>query len=273
MELVVKTPPPAEDHVLPAVETRAERDRRFLVFVGLVLVAVSLGFKSELVGPGQVWSLGAGLLLLAVPAVFGYLHAERSSPRLEHFVPAALGALAVAGLSLLVTDWWKYGLIAAGFGLGFAFAAQLDYRQLREEQKPGHLVVQEAFMALALAGSYLVVLTAGFPVPFRLGSIFLVSLLASYRSFRLLGRPMPGRRALLFSVFVAQVVSFFAWAMTVLPYFTEGVFAVLLFLVWYVNRGIIRHTVEETLSRNVLIEYGLFVLLIAYLFFTSFQPH
>jgi hypothetical protein len=143
---------------------------------------------------------------------------------------------------------------------------------LREEQKPGHLVIQEAFMALALAGAYLVVLTAAFALPVRLGSIFVISLLASYRSFRVLGRPMPERRALLFSIFVAQVVSFFAWAMTALTYFTEGVFAVLLFLVWYVNRGIIRHTVEETLNRNVLIEYALFVLLIAYLFFQSFQP-
>ena len=259
--------------MLPAVGSRAERDRRFLVFVGLVLVAVALGFKSELVAPSQVWGLGAALLLLSAPAVFGYLSGEAGTPRLEHFVPAALGALAVAGFALLVPEWWKYGLIAMIFGLGFGFAAQLDYRQLRQEQKPGHLVVQEGFMALALAGAYLVVLTANLAVPLRLAGIFLLSLLASYRSFRVLGRPMPARRALLFSVFVAQVVSFFAWAMTAFTYFTEGVFAVLLFLVWYVNRGIIRHTVEETLSRNVLIEYGLFVLLIAYLFFTSFQPH
>lgn len=259
--------------MLPAALGRAERDRRFLVFVGLVLAAIALGFKSELVAPGQVWGLGAGLLVLAVPAAFAYLNTEGGRARLEHFVPAALGALAVAGLSLLITEWWKYALIAACFGVGFAFAAQLDYRQLRQEQKPGHLVVQEAFMALALSGSYLVVLTSSFTLPLRLGCIFLLSLLASYRSFRVLGRPMPPRRALLFSVFVAQVVSFFAWAMTVLPYFTEGVFAVLLFLVWYVNRGIIRHTVEETLTRNVVIEYGLWVLLIAYLFFTSFQPH
>lgn len=259
--------------MLPAAMARGERDRRFLVFVALVLVAVALGFKSEMVAPTQVWGLGAALVLLSAPAVFGYLNNEGGQPRLEHFVPTALGALAVAGLSLLVPEWWKYGLIAVVFGLGFAFAAQLDYRQLRQEQKPGHLVVQEAFMALALAGSYVVVLTANFTAPVRLAGIFLLSLLASYRSFRVLGRPMPARRALLFSVFVAQVVSFFAWAMTAFTYFTEGVFAVLLFLLWYVNRGIIRHTVEETLSRNVLIEYGLFVLLIAYLFFTSFQPH
>src|SRR2546430_1798919 len=107
-----------------------------------------------------------------------------------------------------------------------------------------------------------------------LGLLVLVTpaLLASYRSFRVLGTPMIPRRAILFSIFVAQLVAFFAWAMTVYAYFIEGVFTVMLFLLWYVNRGIIRHTVEESLSRNVIIEYGLFILLIAYLFFTSYQP-
>jgi hypothetical protein len=96
--------------------------------------------------------------------------------------------------------------------------------------------------------------------------------LASYRSFRVLGNPMSPRRAVLFSIFVAQLVTFFAWAMSVYLYFTEGVFTVMLFLLWYVNRGIIRHTVEESLNRNVILEYSVFILLIAYLFFTSYQP-
>jgi len=82
---------------------------------------------------------------------------------------------------------------------------------------------------------------------------------------------MNPRRALLFSVFVAQLVSFFFWAMSVYLYFPEGAFTVMLFLLWYVNRGIIRHTVEESLSRNVIIEYSLFILLIGYLFFISYQ--
>src|SRR5256885_3673123 len=94
--------------------------------------------------------------------LFPYTTLFRSLPSVEHFVPAALGAVAVAGLSLLIPEWWKYALMAAVFGCGFYCAAQLDYRQLREEQKPGHLVIQEAFMALALAGAYLVVLTAAF---------------------------------------------------------------------------------------------------------------
>jgi hypothetical protein len=257
---------------LPSIKARSERDKRFLIFVGLVLFAISLGFKSEMVGPSTVWGLGVGLLVLATPALLGYLHTDTGRPSLEHFVPVVLGTLTVAGLSLLIPEWWKYSVITAVFGAGFCFAAHLDYRQLREQQKPGHVILQEVLLALALAGAFLVILTVNVGLPVRLASIFAISLLASYRSFRVLGRPMTPRRALLFSVFVAQLVSFFAWAMSVYLYFTEGIFTVMLFLLWYVNRGIIRHTVEETLSRNVIIEYGLFILLIAYLFFTSFQP-
>lgn len=256
---------------MPPVRARSERDKRFLIFVGLVLVAISMGFKSDMVGPSQVWGLGIGLLVLATPALMGYLHSESGMPSLEHFVPVMLGTLAVAGLSLLVTEWWKYSVITVVFGLGFCFAAHFDYRLLRDRLKPGHLIVQEILLAFGLAGSYLVILSVNLTLPLRLASIFVISALASYRSFRVFGTPMTPRRALLFSVFVAQLVSFFAWAMSVYLYFYEGPFTVLLFLLWYVNRGIIRHTVEETLSRNVVIEYGLFILLIAYLFFTSYQ--
>jgi hypothetical protein len=256
---------------LPSVRARTERDKRFLIFVGLVLVAISMGFKSEMVGPAQVWGLGVGLLVLATPALLGYLHTESGGPSLEHFVPVLLGTLAVAGLSLLITDWWKYSVITVVFGVGFCFAAHFDYRLIRARMRPGHLIVQEILLAFGLAGSYLVILSINLPLPLRLAGIFAISLLGSYRSFRVFGTPMTPRRALLFSIFVAQLVTFFGWAMTVYVYFYEGQFTVLLFLLWYVNRGIIRHTVEETLSRNVVIEYGLFILLIAYLFFTSYS--
>jgi hypothetical protein len=267
----VKLPPPAEEHVLRPVAVRRERDSRFLVFAGIVLVALALGLKSELVAPSMLWPLGAGLLVVAGVALLPYLNVDRRLPPIEHFVPAALGALAVAGLAQLMVDWWKYALIALAFGVGFYAAAALDYFHLRDQAKPGHLVVQESVMALGVAGSFLVVLTLNLELPLRLAAIMLISFLASYRSFRVLGRPMPTRRALLFSLFVAQLVTFFAWAMTVYLYFREGFFAVMLLLLWYVNRGIIRHTVEETLTRHVVVEYGLFVLLIGYLFFVSAQ--
>ncbi|MDQ6773154.1 MAG: hypothetical protein M3024_09215 [Candidatus Dormibacteraeota bacterium] len=269
----MKTPPPLEDRVLPAVvQADKDRDHRFLVFAGVVLVAIALGFKSELVAPNQVWGLAAGLAVLAVAAVLGYLTIERRVPPIEHFVPAALGALALAGLALLMPRFWEYALAAAAFGVCFYAAAQLDYRHLLDQSKPGHWIVQEAVMVLAVAACFLVILTATLDLPIRLAGIFAVAASASYRTFRVMGRPMAPRRALLFSVFVGQVVTFCAWAMTANLYIPEGFFAVILLLIWYVNRGFVRHTVDETLTRNVVIEYGIFVLLIAYLFFISRQP-
>jgi hypothetical protein len=47
----------------------------------------------------------------------------------------------------------------------------------------------------------------------------------------------------------------------------------MLLLAWYINRGLVRHTVEETLNRQVLVEYGAFAAVLAYLFITSYQPH
>lgn len=259
--------------MLPTIGVRDDRDSRFLVFVGMVLVALAIGFKSELFAPRQVWGLGGALLLLAVPALLGYLRSENGPPAVESFIPAALGAVAVAGLSVIVGEWWRYSLLAALFGVGFFFAARLDYRRLREPQKPGHMIVQEAVLAVALAGAYLVVLTLEFPLPLRLLWIFGLTLMASYRGFRVIGEPMSPRRAFLFALFVAQLVAFFSWAMTVYLIYSEGVFAVMLLILWYVNRGVIRHTVEETMSRNVVVEFGLFGVLLAYLFFQSYQPH
>lgn len=270
----MKTPPPQDHAVVRAADPPAlDRDARFLVFVAAVLVALALGFRSELVGPGQVWALAAGVVVLSVPALFGYLRTEGGVPAVEHFIPVALGATALAGLATFQMDWWQYALVTMLFGLGFVATGWLDGRRLHAREKPGHLVLQEAVLILAMTAALLVVVTVDLPLPLRLGWVFTIALLATYRSFRSLGRMMPPSRAFLFSLFVAQLVMTFAWAMTVYLSYREGPFAAVLVFFWYVNRGIIRHTVEETLSRNVVVEYGLFVVLLAYLFIASYQPH
>jgi hypothetical protein len=268
----VKTPPPPDLHVAPALELSDQRDGRFLVFVAAVLVALVLGFKSELVAPGAVWGLGGALLVLAFPALLGYLRTDQGPPSVEHFIPVAIGAIAVAGLSTFPMDWWKYAVISAIFGLGFITSGWLDHRRIREREKPGHVVLQETVMVLAMAAAFLVVVTVPLSLALRLAWIFAIALLATYRSFRALGRIMPPRRAFLFSIFVAQLVTFFAWAIIQNLSYQEGSLAAILVFLWYVNRGVIRHTVEETLNRNVLIEYGLFAFLLAFLFWSSLSP-
>ena len=272
----MKLPPQLVEKVVPADSAaRTDRDRSFLMFAGVVLMAIALGFKSELLAPGQVWGLALGIVVLAAPALLGYLRGTEEFPRIEHYIPVALGAITLAGLSLLVPELWKYLLLTAVFGTGFIMAARLDYLRLREAEKPGHLVVQEVILVLVVAGAYLVVVTLPFNPILRLLWIFTITFLASYRSFRINGVAIAPRRAFIFALFVGQVVTFLAWAITALSLYlvvNEGTFAVMLLFAWYINRGLVRHTVEDSFTRNVVLEYGAFAIVLVYLFVSSYQP-
>lgn len=272
----MKVPPIPADKLVPATSAvKSERDRSFLIFAGVVLVAIALGFKSELLGQGQVWALALALVVLAAPALLGYLRGTAEFPRIEHYIPVALGATTLAGLSLLVPELWKYLVLTAAFGTGFIIAARLDYLRLRGEEKRGHVVLQETILLLALAGAYLVVVSLHFNAILQLLWIFTITFMASYRSFRINGTPITPRRTFIFALFVAQVVTFLAWAITALSIYlvvNEGTFAVMLLFAWYINRGLVRHTVEDTFSRNVVLEYGAFAVVLVYLFVSSYQP-
>jgi hypothetical protein len=272
----MKTPPiPAERLTPAATVSAADRDRSFLIFTGVVLAAIALGFKSELLGQGQVWALSLGMVVVAAPALLGYLRGMEEFPRIEHYIPVALGAITLAGLSLLVPELWKYLVLTAMFGAGFVVAARLDYLRLRDEEKRGHVVLQETILILALAGAYVVVVSLHFNAILQLGWIFTITFMASYRSFRINGVPIAPRRAFIFSLFVAQVVTFLAWAITALAIYlvvNEGTFAVMLLFAWYINRGLVRHTVEDSFTRNVVLEYGAFAVVLVYLFVSSYQP-
>src|SRR3977135_223070 len=137
----MKTPPIPAERVAPtSTAAKSERDRSFLVFAGVVLMALALGFKSELLGEGQVWALALGLIVVAAPALLGYLRGTEEIPRIEHYIPVALGAITLAGLAgghdsaghPLVAELWKYGVITAVFGAGFVMSARLDYLRLRD---------------------------------------------------------------------------------------------------------------------------------------------
>jgi hypothetical protein len=279
----MKIPPSPEKAIPAAAAVQSERDRSFLIFAGVVLAAVALGFKSELLREGQVWALALGLVVLAAPALLGYLRGTEEIPRIEHYIPVALGAITLAGLAggydtaghPLITELWKYAAITATFGAGFVLSARLDYLRLRGAEKRGHLVVQEAILVLVLAGAYVVVVTIPFNIILKLLWIFTITFFASYRSFRVNGTAIAPRRAFIFSLFVGQVVTFLAWAITALSIYlivNEGTFAVMLLFAWYINRGLVRHTVEDSFTRNVVLEYGAFAIVLIYLFVSSYVP-
>jgi hypothetical protein len=273
----MKLPPLLVEKVVPGdAASRFQRDRSFLIFAAVVLVAIALGFKSELLAPGQVWVVALGIVVLAAPALLGYLRGTEEFPRIEHYIPVALGAVTLAGLSLFPdVQLWKYAAATVFFGVGFVIAARLDYLRLRQQEKRGHLILQEIITLLAVSGAYLVIVTLH-PNPItQLLWIFTISFLGSYRSFRINGVAIAPRRAFIFALFVGQVVTFLAWAITALSLYlvvNEGTFAVMLLFAWYINRGLVRHTVEDSFTRNVVLEYGAFAIVLIYLFVVSYQP-
>jgi hypothetical protein len=272
----MKTPPIPAERLAPTTSAAtAERDRSFLIFAGVVLVAIALGFKSELLGQGQVWVLGLALIVVAAPALLGYLRGTDEYPPVEHYVPVILGAAALAGLSLLTSELWRYLVLTAMFGAGFIMAARLDYLRLRNEEKRGHVVLQETILILALTGAYIAAVSLHFNPILQLFWIFTITFMASYRSFRINGSALVPRRAFIFALFVAQVVTFLAWAITALSIYlvvNEGTFAAMLLFAWYINRGLVRHTVEDSFTRNVVLEYGAFAVVLIYLVVVSYQP-
>src|SRR2546428_10326778 len=138
----MRTPPAAEErYARTTVAVTSERDRSFLVFAAVVLVAIALAFKSELLGQGQVWALALGLVVVAAPALLGYLRGTAEFPRIEHYIPVALGAVTLAGLSIPVPGLWKYLVLTAAFGVGFILPAPLAYPRPRDAEKRGHILV------------------------------------------------------------------------------------------------------------------------------------
>src|SRR6202162_2971966 len=135
----MKIPPSPEKSAPAATAVHLERDRSFLLFAGVVLMGLALAFKSELLGEGQVWVLGLGLVVVAAPALLGYLRGTEEFPRIEHYIPVALGAITLAGLAgghdsaghPIVAELWKYGVITAAFGAGFVMSARLGFPRLR----------------------------------------------------------------------------------------------------------------------------------------------
>src|SRR6202158_6621410 len=135
----MKTPPISEErYTRPTTTVTTERDRSFLVFAAVVLVAIALGFKSELLGEGQVWVLALGLVVVAAPALLGYLRGSDGFPQIEHYIPVALGAITLAGLAgghdsvghPIIGQLWQYGLITAAFGGGLVLSACVGYLRL-----------------------------------------------------------------------------------------------------------------------------------------------
>jgi hypothetical protein len=238
---------------------------RYLGFLASCAVIIGLAFKSELLSPNQVWEATAGLVVLTTGGLM-FLHARNRTPAwfsLDYYVVPALAVIGASSFSMLASDWRLHAAAMGAMGLTIYISSYVDLCRGIGRVRPLHRFLRDSSTFLTLLALFFLVLQSELPNAVKFVWIFLVSLLSGYRSFRLVTQ-REGRA--LFSAFVtAQMVTALAFGMV--TYLNQGnaYVAVVLAFAWYANQGFILHALDDSLSRRVFLEYGLFAVITVYL--------
>ena len=114
-----------------------------------------------------------------------------------------------------------------------------------------------------LALFFLILQSNDLPNVVKFSSIFVVALLSGYRSFRFATRREG--LALLSAFLTAGTVTFGAFGMV--TYLNQGsqYVAVILAFAWYAWQGLTVHALDDSLTRRIIFEYGLFAVICVYL--------
>ena len=250
----------------PAAARPTQLGTRYLGLLSAWAVAIGLTFKSELLAPNQVWQATTGLTALVTLGLL-FLHARNRTPgwlSLDHYILPVLAIVAAGAFSILAPDYRIHAL--AMFLMGaFIFASSfVDISRGMGRERPLHRFLRDAttFCAL-LALFYLILQSIDLTNVFKFSAVFVVALLAGYRSFRFATRREG--LALLSAFLTAGTVTFGAFGMV--TYLNQGsqYVAVILAFAWYAWQGLTVHALDDSLTRRIIFEYGLFAVICVYL--------
>jgi len=230
-------------------------------------VAVGLTFKSELLSPNQVWLATAGLAVFVTLGLV-FLHVRNRTPAwasLDHYITPVLTIIAAATFSMLQTPDYRVHAVAMLTMGGFIFASSfVDISRGMGRERPLHRFLRDATtFCVLLALFYLILQSNDLANPIKLTAIFVIALLSGYRSFRFATKREG--LALLSAFLTAGTVTFGAFGMV--NYLNQGsqYVAVILAFAWYAWQGFTVHALDDSLTRRIMFEYGLFAVICVYL--------
>ena len=239
---------------------------RYLGLVATWAVAAGLAFKSELLTPVQVWQLTAALAVLVTLGLL-FLHLRNRTPgRLspDHYITPVLSVIAAGAFSILAPDYRIHSVAMLTMG-AFIFASSfVDISRGMGRERPLHRFLRDATtFCVLLALFFLILQSNDLPNVFKFSSIFVVALLCGYRSFRFATKREG--LALLSAFLTAGTVTFGAFGMV--TYLNQGsqYVAVILAFAWYAWQGLTVHALDDSLTRRIVFEYGLFAVICVYL--------
>jgi hypothetical protein len=239
---------------------------RYLGLLSAWAVAIGLTFKSELLTANQVWQATAGLALFTSLGLV-FLHARNRTPAwlsLDHYILPVLTIVAAAGFSINAPNSGLHTLVMVAMG-GFIFASSfVDLSRGMGRERPLHRFLRDATtFCVLLALFYLVLQSNDLPNVVKFSAIFVIALLSGYRSFRFATKREG--LALLSAFLTAGTVTFGAFGMV--TYLNQGsqYVAVILAFAWYAWQGLTVHALDDSLTRRIMFEYGLFAVICVYL--------
>src|SRR5437763_7216252 len=262
-------PRPPGQHVRPRVRPTARPLQLGTPYLGLLsawAVAVGLTFKSELLSPSQVWQATAALAVLVTLGLV-FLHARNRTPAflsLDHYITPVLVIVAAAAFSILAPDYRVHSLAMLTMG-AFIFASSfVDLSRGMGRERPLHRFLRDATTFCALLALFFLVLQSNdLPNVVKFSAIFVIALLSGYRSFRFATKREG--LALLSAFLTAGTVTSGAFGMV--TYLNQGsqYVAVILAFAWYAWQGLTVHALDDSLTRRIMFEYGLFAVICVYL--------
>ena len=239
---------------------------RYLGLISAWAVAVGLTFKSELLSPIQVWEATAGLAVLVTLGLV-FLHARNRTPAWlspDHYITPVLTIVAAGGFSLNAPNTGLHTLEMLTMG-GFIFASSfVDLSRGMGRERPLHRFLRDATTFCVLLGLfYLILQSNDLTNVVKFSAIFAISLLSGYRSFRFATRREG--LALLSAFLTAGTVTFGAFGMVTYLNQLPQYVAVILAFAWYAWQGLTVHALDDSLTRRIVFEYGLFAVICVYL--------
>lgn len=238
---------------------------RYLGFLSTCAILVGLTFKSELLGPTQVWDGTAGLAAFTLLGLL-YLHAHNRTPgwlSLDFYITPVLAIVAAGAFSQLAPDWRLHAVAMVAMGVVVYASAYVDLCRGIGRTRPLHRFLRDSTIFITMLALFFLVLQSGMLNVLKFTWIFVVALAAGYRAFRFASQRegIP----LLAGVLTAGTVAFAAFGMV--TYLSQGPaqVAVVLAFIWYAYQGFIVHALDNTLTRRIIFEYGLFGLIGVYL--------
>jgi hypothetical protein len=238
---------------------------RYLGFTCILAVAAGLTFKSELLSPDQVWYAVAGLDLVTLAGLL-FMHRRNRTPAWlspDHYITPMLAVAGGGAFSILSPDWRLHTAAIVGMGIVMFSSSYVDLCRGIGRNRPLHRFLRDSTTFIVLLALFYLILQSEAISVIKFLWIFVIALLSGYRSFRF-STEREGL-ALLTSFLTAGTVAFGAFGM--ITYLSQGAayVAVCLAFVWYAWQGFLVHALDDSLSRRVAFEYGLFALIGAYL--------